>query len=263
MPDFFGHAPILERYLSEQFSQNLIDIVAIETNEHWMLSKEWAGNNPTSIEEWEHIFKVVADIQLRCMERVNELVSFGCRDRRLAKLPELINPVFDDLKDESMFDVYGVDQLEAEELSRRLEQLPRLCDELASFNLPETLIHGDLWGNNIIVRDRISGKSPVIFDWTDASITHPFIDIYLLLTAEPDVAKRPLIREAFVGAWSDHYPRSTVEAALEAADQVAPFYFMCAFRVVQLNAPVQSRWELAFLFKRFVRYALNVSVSAK
>lgn len=261
VPDFFGHAPVLEQYLCTEFPRNLIDIVAIESDEHWMLSKEWVGENPSSIDHWEAIFKVVTGIQLHCKDKLDELLAFGCKDRRLAILPELIKPIFDDLKNESMFDFYGVNAGEAEELSRQLAQLPLLCERLAAFDLPQTLIHGDLWGNNIIVCDRLSGKSPVIFDWTDASIAHPFIDIYLLLTSEPDKAKRPLIREAFVTAWSAYYPKRAVEAALKAAEQIAPFYFMCAFRVVQLNAPVQSRWELAFLFKRFVRHVLDVSVS--
>ncbi|MBX9770700.1 MAG: phosphotransferase [Candidatus Obscuribacterales bacterium] len=256
VPDFFAHAPNLEKYLSEHFAKNLIDIVAIETNEHWMLSKEWAGENPTTIEQWAQILKVVMDIQMNCTDRLDELLSFGCKDRRLANLPVLLNPVFDDLMNESMFDIYGINGAEAEELSRRLEQLPSLCQELAAFKIPETLIHGDLWGNNIIVRDHVSGKSPVIFDWTDASITHPFIDIYLLLTSEPDVAKRPLIRETFVSVWSENYSKDIVEAALNAAELIAPFYFLCTFRVVQLNAPGQSRWELSFLFQRFVRNVL-------
>lgn len=256
VPDFFGHAPVIEKYLGEQFPQYLIDIVAIEENEHWMLSKEWAGENPSTIEHWKQILKVVTEIQLHCKDNIDQLLSFGCRDRRLSKLSELMIPILEDLADEKMLEIYGIDKNEASELSQRLQRVPSLCEQLASFGLPETLIHGDLWGNNIIVRDSFSGKSPVIFDWTDASITHPFIDIYLLITSEPDVEKRPLIREVFVESWSKHYSRRLVEQALAVAEQLAPFYFVCAFRVVQLNAPEQSRWELAFLFKRFVRNIL-------
>ncbi|MBX9568775.1 MAG: phosphotransferase [Candidatus Obscuribacterales bacterium] len=256
VPDFFGHAPILEKYLSEHFPENFIDITAIEPNQHWMLSKEWVGENPRSSEEWRHILQVVADIQMHCKDNVDELLSFGCKDRRLSKLPDLVLPIFEELKDPGMLEMYGINMEEANELRRRLELFPELCARLNKHGLPETLIHGDLWGNNIIYRDKLSGKSPVIFDWTDASIAHPFIDIYLLLTSEPDLSKRPMLRQIFVDVWSERFPQTTVVAALEAAELVAPFYFMYAFRNVQLNAPKASRWELAFLFKRFVRNIL-------
>lgn len=258
VPDFFGHAPVLEQYLSEHFPDNLIEIVAIEPDQHWMLSREWAGENPSTAEHWQHILRMVTGIQLHCKDSVDELLSFGCKDRRLAKIPELVQPIFDDLKNAEMLEIYGVDLDEAEELSTRLKSLPALCENLSNFGLPETLIHGDLWGNNVIYRDEISGKSPVIFDWTDASITHPFIDIYLLLTSEPDLSMRPVIRQIFIDIWSEHFSREAVESALEVAEQVAPFYFMLAFRTVQISAPKQSRWELAFLFKRFVRNILLI-----
>lgn len=258
VPDFFGHAPVLERYLEKHFPQHFVEIVEIETNEHWMLTKEWAGHAPDTSEEWHHVLRTLTSIQLHCKDNIDELFSFACKDRRLAALPELLRPVFDELKNAEMRKLYGINEEESNELARRLQLLPQLCQKLSNCGLPETLIHGDLWGSNVIFRDEKSGKSPLIFDWTDASITHPFIDVYCLLTSEPDLSKRPILRQAHIDVWSEHFPERTVIEALELSEQIAPFYYLHAYRNVQLNAPEQSRWELEFLFMRFVRNILLI-----
>jgi len=109
----------------------------------------------------------------------------------------------------------------------------------------------------VIMRDTFSGKSPMIFDWTDAAISHPFFDIYIVLTSEKDDSRRRDQRQAHIDVWSEVAPLEKVLQALELSEQVAPYYYLLAYRNVELNAPSQSRWELMFLLTRFVRYILN------
>jgi Phosphotransferase enzyme family len=257
LPSFFGHEPVLCRYLLEKFPQYMVDLVAIEPDQHWMLSKEWAGSAPTSEEEWYKALSALIEIQQHCNDNVAELFSFGVKDRRLSVLPSLLTPVLDDLKDEKIWQLYGVNSEEAKELSRRIKDLSKLCDRLSECGIPETLMHGDLWSSNVVYRDTVSGKSPLIFDWTDASITHPFFDIYCALTSEKDEKTVRNLKQAHMKAWSEIVPEETVLKAFDLSWQVAPYYYVLAYRNVQLNAPLQSRWELMYLFQRFVRYILE------
>jgi len=257
LPDFFGYEPVLAHYLSKHFPQYMVEIVAVEASQHWMLAREYAGDSPESREEWHKVLQVITEIQKHCNDNFDELLSFGCKDRRLSLLPALLEPVFQELKQPQMLQFYGVNEEEAEELSRRLRSLPELCGRLADCGIPETLIHGDLWGPNVVFRDTITGKSPIIFDWTDASFSHPFFDIYITLTSEKDDAKRRDQKQAHIDVWSELQPREKVLAALELSEQVAPYYYLLAYRHVQLNAPSQSRWELLFLLLRFVRKILD------
>jgi len=257
LPDFFGHEPVLAKYLVEHFPKYFVDVVAIDASQHWMLMKEYAGSEPETYEHWHDILKAMTEIQSHYNGRLDELVSLGCSDRRLERLPELLKPVSDELKQPHMLEFYGVNEEEAEELGRRLHLLPELCRHLESCGIAETLIHGDLWGPNTIVRDTKSDKAPLIFDWTDASVAHPFLDIYISTTSEKNEAKRSAQRQAHIDVWSEYFPREQVVKALEISEQVAPYYFVLAWRNVQLNAPEQSRWELIYLLHRFVRYILN------
>jgi aminoglycoside phosphotransferase (APT) family kinase protein len=169
----------------------------------------------------------------------------------------LLEPVIEDLKHPELRDLYGVNEEEANELARRIRSLPALCAQLAEFGIEETIVHGDLWGPNTIVRDTKSDKGPLIFDWTDASIGHPFFDIYMSTTSEKNEARRTAQRQAHIDVWSEVVPRDKVIKALEMSEYVAPYYYVHSFRKVELNAPAESRWELIYLLQRFARFVLT------
>jgi hypothetical protein len=256
LPELLGHEPRLAQYMLMHFPQNVPDVAAIEPNEHWMLTKEMDGPEPETQADWELVLRNLARIQNHCTQNRNELLKFGVNGRPLAKLPELLEPVSAELKQAEMRAFYEVDEEEAELLAERLRALPELCARLAQCGIPDTLIHGDLWGPNVIMCDKFSGKSPIIFDWTDAAFTHPFFDIFCLLWAKRNDAKRRAARAAHIKVWSDVYPQQNVMRALELAEQVAPYYYLLAWRNVEMHAPVHSRWELMYLVLKFVRKIL-------
>ncbi len=258
VPDFFGHEPVLAMYMQQNFAQYMVEIAAIEPEQHWTLTREWAGSPPANKDEWANILRALKEIQEQCNESLDDLLLFGCKDRRISQLPALLQPIYDDVKSEQMRALFGINETEAQELGRRLTLLPALCQKLASFGIPETLVHGDLWSSNVIVEDRISGKAPIIFDWTDAALSHPFFDIYCVITSERDAQMRLEQQRAHLEVWSESYPAATVNAAFDASQMVAPFYYLLAYRHVALNAPAEARWELLFLLQRFVRKILEL-----
>ena len=260
VPDYLGHDPILCMYMQQYFPQYMVEVAAIEPQEHWSLTREWAGVPPVTADEWKNVLRAMIVIQEHCRENLDELLLLGCHDRRLERLPELLMPILDDLKNPQMRDLYAVNEAQSQELDRRIKKLPELTQRLASCGIPETLIHGDLWGSNVIVEDKISGKAPIIFDWTDASVTHPFFDIYCVITSEPDENKRAEQKSAHLDIWSEVYPRAAVVQAFELSQQVAPFYYLLAFRNVVWHAPVEARWELLYLVRRFTTKILELAI---
>jgi hypothetical protein len=260
LPGFLGHEPKLARYMFQQFPQHTPDVTAVEANEHWMLLKEMGGPEPESKEDWELVLRTLNRIQNQCTKNLDELLQFGVKDCRLAKLPDLMAPIIAELEQPEMRAFYEVTEEEAKVLTGRLRTLPELCAQLAACGIPDTLMHGDLWGPNVVLRDKFSGKSPIIFDWTDSSISHPMLDIFCLLWAEKDDAKRRGELEAHTNVWSEIYPREKVMRAFELAERLAPYYYLLSWRNVELRAPVHSRFELMYLVLRFVRRILNESL---
>ena len=71
----------------------------------------------------------------------------------------------------------GLDRAEAAALRARIPILVDACHELADSGVPDSLEHGDLTADEVILGE----MGPVFLDWSDGSITHPFLSAASLL----------------------------------------------------------------------------------
>jgi hypothetical protein len=86
--------------------------------------------------------------------------------------------------------------------SGRTDELLRLgaqdrAQDWPDTGLPVTLAHGDFHGGNVVV----DGDSATIFDWSDACVAHPLIDLHLFLTEGVDEADRDRFVDAYAEGW--------------------------------------------------------------
>jgi aminoglycoside phosphotransferase (APT) family kinase protein len=76
-----------------------------------------------------------------------------------------------------------------------------LIDEAASLGIPDTLVHGDLHAGNIGLR----GGRSVFFDWTDACVAQPFLDLVTFLdeseVLDATPGARDRLRAAYLEEW--------------------------------------------------------------
>ena len=101
----------------------------------------------------------------------------GCLDRRLDVLE-----THDRAARERPEAIAGLTSDEVKELRRLAPALEEACRRLAAAGLPSTLVHGDLHMFNVA---RLNGAL-VYFDWSDACIAHPFIDLLSLLSEDDE-----------------------------------------------------------------------------
>ena len=116
------------------------------------------GPEPESREDWELVLRTLIKIQNHCKSNLDDVLKFGVKDCRLAKLPDLIAPVIAELDQPEMRAFYEVTEEEAKVLTERLRSLPELCAKLADCGIPDTLMHGDLWGPKCSFARQILGQ---------------------------------------------------------------------------------------------------------
>ena len=122
---------------------------------------------------------------------VEELLAAGCLDRRLPVLESQLDPL--------LANPLAVGRLTSEEISELKRLAPKLkqaCRRLDALGPPATLVHGDLHPGNAA---RIDGEL-AYFDWTDACIAHPLIDLHSLQW-EDDETMRAALLDAYLAAW--------------------------------------------------------------
>jgi hypothetical protein len=133
----------------------------------------------------------------------------------------------------------GLSRSEAGSLRRRVPALVDACRDLAASGVPDSLEHGDLAADEII----LGPMGPVFLDWSDGSITHPFLSAASLLRSRrTTVADTDALVSAYLGPWlaSGQVTAADGRAALGLARIVLPLHLaaMYAERILPaLQAP--------------------------
>jgi hypothetical protein len=128
----------------------------------------------------------------------------GVPDRRLATLPSAYDQLVDALPGN-------------EKLRAMAPAVVELCEELASFRLPELLQHDDLHDGQVYVR---SGAHRVL-DWGDACISHPFFTLSVTLDGVlswgfddvQDSLDVTSYRDAYLAPFAERYDGDLVRAS--------------------------------------------------
>ena len=104
------------------------------------------------------------------------------------------------------------------------------------------------------------GGRPLIFDWTDACITHPFFDLATVLDTDnapesPEVAER--LRDAYLDEWGVYGSPEELRAAFEAAYRLAPLHHAVSYARINAIAEQAMLADLGTSLPYFLRLFLK------
>jgi len=87
----------------------------------------------------------------------------------------------------------------------------------------DSLVHGDFHPWNVVA----GPEGARIFDWTDAAVGHPFLDLVTYVMRTDDPALRRHLLQRYLGHWSRHLPSHDLHAAGQLALVVGALYQAC------------------------------------
>ena len=200
-----------------------------------------------AIERYTHI-------QVGLIAHVDELISCGVLDWRLSSLPklylELLNQKETLLRD-------GLSRDEIESLLNMYPHVVKLCDALSTYKIPATIEHGDFHDNNVLVGQ----SNPVINDWGDAVITHPFFSLTSWVSSmrrnhliDLESASYTAILDHYLQHWMAFEPMSRLKEAFYLVSRLSPIKFSLSFYRITLcgDTPLCYRGYLASALKQFM-----------
>lgn len=224
-----AHEPALTESLFQWRPDCMPQVLATDWTRGWMLMVDGGPTLRSVIKQdrdlnhWHRVLRLYADLQMEMTGRVQELLALGTLDRRLSKLPEQYEAL---LADEPAMRVGRPDGLTSEEYGRLQQLVPAfssLCQELASFGLPETLHHDDFHDGNIFFQ---SGRY-IFFDWAESCVAHPFFTLVVTLRSvgytfdmEADDPRLSDLRDRYLETWTRYLSPGRLLAAYKLADQV-------------------------------------------
>ena len=223
-PDGAYEVP-LTRLLAAEWPALTAEVVDGDDARGWLLTRD-AGvrfrdvDDGPSLDLWEQLLPRYAEVQLALTSRLQELRDLGVPDHGLPLLAEQVERALDD---PDVLHPGHPDGLTPDQRTAVVAGLPRMierCRELASLGVPDSLQHDDLHDGNAFVR----GGAPVLFDWGDAVVSHPFHTLVVTLRVlaykhqlapgGPEVLR---LRDAYLDPWTSVAPRADLLAAAELA----------------------------------------------
>lgn len=234
LPLFVNEAVVTQR-LSRRLRGSVLSPVAVEASRGWMLTE------PFEVVGWDapldvrcEIFRRFAGLQVRTVELTGELLAGGCLDRRLDVLERQLGELIGDRRA-----LHRLTAAEVRALRRLAPRLRELCLQLADLGLPATLVHGDLHPGNVAKTD----GGLAYFDWTDACVAHPFVDLHSLRW-ERDEASRGALLDAYLEPWRTVAPDETLRDAVALARVATPLHHAVSYATIAAAIEPASSPEL-------------------
>lgn len=192
LPLFVNEATVTQG-LSALFPGQIPSPLAIHPDHGWLLLPDFGPplGHDAPLPDRCAAMQAFARLQVSSAPHAGELLRLGCIDRRLPVLKSQVDswletlPFYAPLSESELGSLRG--------LGPRLKSL---CDEAARIPLPDTLVHGDMHMGNVAR----TAQGFLIFDWTDACLSHPFIDLLNVQHEGDDLARNSLLG-AYLEPW--------------------------------------------------------------
>jgi hypothetical protein len=264
VPALFAQEPVVTQALALRYPANIPTPIAIDRERSWMLLWDFGhglrDNTDIAIWDadiaiWEESLRQFSQMQRDSAGHVEELFADGCVDRRLEVLAAQIDPLLSDTD--------GLVGLAPDEIARLHALAPHLkasCAKLAGYDVPHALVHGDFHPGNIAFQ---AGR-PIFFDWTDACIAHPFLDMITVLDAAealghvPDARAR--LREVYLTAWAAYEPPARLAEAFELGLTLGALHQAISYRAIVATLEPVARHELDWGVPYWLRLVLSREV---
>jgi hypothetical protein len=212
----FVNEPALMESLACLYPRHIPSPLRIDPLRRWLLIADFGlplREQPDG--DLAPVLRVYGEMQRDTVQHVDALRAAGVHDRRLPILAAQIDPLLNaSITRESV----AADDLAA--LVQFAPRLRALCHELAAYNIPATLVHGDLHLGNVA---EYQGDY-IFYDWTDACIGHPFFDMLTPYFYVKDEAEGARLRDVYLAVWAAYEPPDRLLAAWAMAKPLAALH---------------------------------------
>ncbi len=224
--DVLAFEPALTQAIYRWRPDQVPEVMAYDPEKRWILMADGGKRlrdefrSGLAFYNWSTILANYARLQKALAERVDEVLSFGVRDRRLAVLPDLYLELLAD-SDWLLIDQSG--GISSSEYQRLIEAGPfvaEMCRELDGCSIPSSLHHNDLHDGNIFINN---GRY-LFFDWGDSSVSHPFFSLRTVFVSieytfglDEDHPIFEKLASDYLDAWIDYETADNLQRAFTLA----------------------------------------------
>jgi hypothetical protein len=239
VPDapLFVNEPVVTAALAALFPDHVPAPLAVDAGRRWLaladFGAELAWDTPAAVRE--DVLRTFARLQIDAASQVDRLLEAGCLERGLPWLADQAERWLPAIEETGRLP--GIDAAtwlsedELAELRAAVPHLTAICAELATYAIPPSLVHGDLHLGNVAQGPR----GYLFLDWTDASVTHPFLDLLTFFQEDEAEIEGPLrdrLRDAYLSEWTAFEPPERLRRAWRLAEPLSALHQAIGYRSI-------------------------------
>jgi Ser/Thr protein kinase RdoA (MazF antagonist) len=198
-------------------------VIGVEPDEGWLLMQDLGaaelGHQDPGL--WYEGLVTLARMQQHWLGRASELHACGLPDRSLESLAAEVEAMAEDTTL-----LWRLPDALRDHWLATVPALLESCHRLADLGPEPTLVHGDFHPWNLVH----GPEGTRIFDWTDAAVSHPFVDLATYVFRTKDVQVRRRLVDAYVEAWSRAMSPADARQAAELGLVVGSLYQVQTYR---------------------------------
>jgi hypothetical protein len=208
----FEQEIIFTKILNE-ISDNVPSVIDYDNSNGYLILEDFGSKTLwdfNDVDTWCKTIKKYAQLQKSALKNIDKIKKVLLFDRSISNLYDIFESLTSNPDNFYLNKSYGITNQEYQELLSFKPKIKDLCQKLSSFNIPNTIEHGDMHPFNIAM---INDK-PIFYDWSDCSISHPFFTIRALTYAFFDKKGNELKKVSFIKE-CDYPYQKIVKAYLE------------------------------------------------
>lgn len=242
----FAKEAILLQFLFNHVTKSVTEVIASNEELSCFLMKD-AGEVLRKIQKENfkadylcQLLDLIAKIQITSIQHVDSLLTIGINDWRLARLPDLYANFVSQIE---LLTEDGLTLPEIKNLQKLSPKIQILCEKLSSYNISETIEHGDFHDNNALIQ----GNGLTISDWGDSSISHPFFSCASALNSAKRhhhlVETDPVYVNAlkvYLEQWKNYGTENELHKAFEIAQLLTHIIFSLNFSRIKFCPGIEK-----------------------
>ncbi|HEX6868398.1 MAG TPA: phosphotransferase [Candidatus Limnocylindrales bacterium] len=198
VPEVFVHEIAVTILLADIDPGCVPPVVAADTTLGRIITEHVDGPSlatvPDRQDAWAATLSRLAEVQRVVAAEPGALATAGVAPASIRGLAEAVPHLIGDDDVLGTGSSEGLSRSEVTALRARTPGLVDACHALADSGVPDSLEHGDLTADEVILGE----MGPVFLDWSDGSVTHPFLSAASLLA---DGVAGDDGRAAYLGPW--------------------------------------------------------------
>jgi len=264
----------LTEKLADWYPDCMPALVAVDSARGWMLMRDGGDQLRASIrpaqdiKPWEPVITRYAELQVGLAAHVPEMLALGIPDHRPGALPARYAELLADEQSLMLGQEKGLTPVEFRQLQDLTPRFQRICADLASFQIPDSLNHGDFHDGNVLLKDgRIT-----FFDWGDANVTHPFtslrtffvsIEMSLKLDDYSFTPEMASLLERYLEPWQKFASQAQLQTVYQLSKPVASIVTTLKWRqtISRLDGPLREEyaWIVPEVLREFMVHEKTLS----